>query len=86
MPVRCASKVTQGGIYSGGGWYRRRMEPDGIEAIYVDSEGKEWPGWALRAGFTITRTDYDHGRRRIKLWLSEEKVPEPGVAHIRRPA
>lgn len=58
------------------------MERDGIEAVYVDSDGKEWPGWSLRAGFTITQTEYDHEKQRIKVWLSEEKVPEPNIAEI----
>jgi hypothetical protein len=59
------------------------MEQDGIEAVFVDSDGKEWPGWALRAGFTITATEYDHGKRRIKIWLSDEEALQPDIVETR---
>ena len=52
------------------------MKPErtDIALIIVDGDGRESPGWALRAGQTIERTDYDHGERRITVRLSN-RVP-----------
>jgi len=49
-----------------------------VALVVVGEDGEQRPGWALRAGDLIDRTDYDHDRRlltvhtrlgpRLSLW------------------
>lgn len=46
----------------------------GVGLVVVDRDGVERPGWALRAGDFITRTDYDHDRRLMTAEVGERPL------------
>lgn len=47
-----------------------------------DEGGDARPGWMLRAGDRVQRTDYDHGRRVFRVVVDAE--PMGLVEHLRR--
>ena len=55
----------------------------GTELVVVDEEGVTRPGWALRAGDFIVRTDYDHGCRVVTARVSSLR-PLPLRLRVRR--
>lgn len=48
-----------------------------VALVVIDEEGNERPGWALRAGDFIERTDYDHGRRVLKVHARSKRQSVP---------
>jgi hypothetical protein len=46
-----------------------------VALIVVDGGGREQPGFMLRAGDFIERTDYDHGRRVLTAQVGERPLP-----------
>jgi hypothetical protein len=48
---------------------------DGVGLVVVDSDGNEQPGWALRAGDYVERTDYDHRRRVMTATVGSPPLP-----------
>jgi hypothetical protein len=51
------------------------MIADGIGLVVVDRDGEEKPGWSLRAGDYVERTEYDHGRRVITATVGVAPTP-----------
>jgi hypothetical protein len=47
----------------------------GVGLVVVDRDGVTRPGWALRAGDIILRTDYDHDRRVMTAVVDEGPLP-----------
>jgi hypothetical protein len=47
-----------------------------------DEGGDARPGWALRAGDRVVRTEYDHGRAVLRVVTADE--PMGLVEHLRR--
>jgi hypothetical protein len=47
----------------------------GVDLSVVTQDGDERPGWTLRAGDFITRTDYDHERRLMVATVGEVALP-----------
>ena len=51
------------------------MTAQPVALVVVDADGKERPGWALRAGHFIERTEYDHDRRVVTAQVGERPMP-----------
>lgn len=43
--------------------------------VVIDREGVEHPGWKLRAGDLIVRTDYDFARQMLTVTVGDRPVP-----------
>jgi hypothetical protein len=52
----------------------RKMMRD-VNLIVVGQDGVTRPGYMLRAGDLIESTDYDHGRRRLTVTVTEPQLP-----------
>jgi hypothetical protein len=48
---------------------------NGVGLVVVDQDGREKPGWALRAGDFIVRTEYNHDRRLMIATVGERPLP-----------
>lgn len=45
-----------------------------VTLLVIDENGIRRPGWALRAGDMIERTDYDHGRRVLEVHATQKRI------------
>ena len=53
-----------------------------VDLVVVDRHGASRPGYVLRAGDLIERTDYDHGRRLLMVHVGD--APLPLLTRLRR--